>query len=67
MIDERPRRRRSDQRRNVLCDLVAGQALQVDVMGSGEPAQLGQSASLRRVNADLVGAVGTDEHHVLVD
>ena len=39
----------------------------MDSMRRREAAQLGQSAPLGRVDGDLVGPVGADEHHLFVD
>ena len=39
----------------------------MDSMRRRQPAQLGQSTPLVRVDGDLVGPVGADQHHLLVD
>ena len=67
LVDERARGRFAEQRRHTRRDLVSIQPLQLDPTCRREPAQLRQSAPLRRPDRDLVGAVGADEHDPFVD
>jgi hypothetical protein len=55
------------QRADACCHRVPVQAVQVDPMRCGEPAQLGDAGPLRRMTSDFVGPVGADQDQVLVD
>ena len=60
LVDERARRRPAEQRGDAFGDLVAVQPFQMESMRRRQPAQLGQSTPLVRVDRDLVGPVGAD-------
>ena len=67
LIDERARCRPTEQHVDSFGDLVAIQPFQIESMRRRQTAQLGQSTTLARVDRDLVGPVGADQHHLLVD
>ena len=67
LVDQRARRRCTEQHRDTLGDVVALQPFEVQATCRRQPGEFGQPASLRRTGGDLVGAEGADEDDPLVD
>ena len=62
-LDQVGRRLSADDRRDELADLVAIEAGEIDPLDRAGAVELGEQGTQRMAAVEVVGSVGTDEHH----